>query len=273
MPEESLLSEGEYLDLLELSFEVSNSLNGRRSTDKRLPDCQQLAAKLYFHVASVFWLNQGTEAPVPKSTNGSAFTDFPSIAVLSRAALETYLTLFEVFFEPISDYEFEFRHATWKLQGFILREGFEPSDPDLNEQYIQAQDDIRLLRERISSTSAFAELKAKQQKHVLRGRRLRSRMAVAEAAGFGKDYIRRIYHFLSDYAHSGGLSASQIFEAKTAQDQKEQTTMHLITVGMALSKQVLNYVVRFPEAKSAASRFPSAYHKAALISEIASRMP
>jgi len=272
MGDDFAFGEKEYLELLELSFEVIQSLAGKPTEDHRLPDCQQLAAKLYFHAASIYWLNQGTRAPVPRSRSGTSFTDFASIAVLGRAALETYLTLFEVFFEPENDDEFEFRHAAWQLQGFILREGFIPSDPDLQIDYIRAQEEIQHLRDRIKQTSAFANLANKQKKQILRGRRIRTRMEVAEAAGFGKDFIRRIYHYYSDFAHSGGLSAAQIFEAKTAQAQKEHTQMHLLTSGIALSKQILDYVARFEEARLAVTEFPDALHRARVLAGAVKRI-
>ena len=270
---ESVVTLETYLRLLELSFEVSQSLAGKPPTQRYFSDCEQLGAKLYFHAASVYWLTQGTRAPVPRSRFGSHFTDFASIAVIARAALETYLTMFEVFFEPTTPEEFEFRHASWQLQGFILREGFEQSDPDLEERYIQAQKDISILRERISNAPAFQALTEKQQKQVLKGRRLRTRMDVASAAGFGTDYIRRIYHFYSDYAHSGGLAASQMFEAKNEAEQRQQTTMHMVMIGTCLAKQILQYVEGFPEAKAVAGGFPEGLRHAVLLSEVARRMP
>lgn len=273
MTDEFSLGEEEYLGLLELSFEVVQSLAGKPADDYRLPDCQHLAAKLYFHAASIYWLKQGTKAPVPRSRSGSSFIDFASIAVLGRAAFETYLTLFEVFFEPQDDDEFEFRHASWQLQGFVLREGFVPSDPDLEEDYVRAQQDIRQLRRRIEATAAFGSFTDKQKKQILKGRRLRTRMDVAEAAGFGKEYIRRVYHYYSDYAHSGGLSAAQMFESKSAEEQRELSEMHLVTAGIALSKQILSYAEKFDEASEVASRFEDALHRAAVLSEAVRRIP
>ena len=43
----------EYLKLLDLVYEVAQSLEGKPSPDFRWPDCQQLATKLYFHAALV----------------------------------------------------------------------------------------------------------------------------------------------------------------------------------------------------------------------------
>jgi hypothetical protein len=56
-----------YLQLLDLAYQVIESLAGKTSTDLRLPDCHKLAIKLFFHAASTYWLQQGTKAPVPHS--------------------------------------------------------------------------------------------------------------------------------------------------------------------------------------------------------------
>ena len=120
MDEENIYTIDEYLQVLDLTFEVAQSLKGKLTEDTRLPDCQQLAAKLFFHCTSAYWLSLGTKAPVAESAGGANFFDFASITVIARAALETYLTMFEVFIDPIDDDEFEFRHSLWQLSGFIV---------------------------------------------------------------------------------------------------------------------------------------------------------
>src|SRR5260221_10792360 len=147
---QQLPTKDQYLQLLDLTYEVAQSLKGKKSPDPRLPDCQQLAVKLFFHAATVYQLREeSTKAPVPYSLNGSSFYDFPSIAVLTRAILETYLTLFEIFFEPSTEDEFEFNHALWLLSGFVIRENFDPSDPTLQEQITKAQKEIQEMRNRL----------------------------------------------------------------------------------------------------------------------------
>jgi len=72
----------EYLQLLNLAYEVAQSLKGKQAVNPYLPDCQHLAAKLFFHAATIYQLRQGTKIPVPYSLEeGSNFYDFPSVTV------------------------------------------------------------------------------------------------------------------------------------------------------------------------------------------------
>jgi|SRR5215216_2055001 len=103
-----------------------------------------------------------------RSTNSSSFIDFGSIAVIARAALEPYLTFFEVFIAPKSDDEFEFNYCLWHLSGRILQEGFVPTDLILLEEYQLAQKEIAELRLQLQKTNLFSSLTKPQQKVFLK---------------------------------------------------------------------------------------------------------
>jgi hypothetical protein len=169
---QSLSTTEQYLQLLDLAYEVAQSLEGKPSPDSRWPDCQQLATKLFFHAATIYWLREAsTKAPVPRSIkNGCSFYDFPSVTVLTRATLETYLTMFEVFFEPATEDEFEFKHALWLLSGFVIRENYISSDPALQHQFAKAQKEIQEMRNRIQKTKKYKSLKSGERRDVSKGK-------------------------------------------------------------------------------------------------------
>lgn len=268
-----MITEKKFLDLLDLSFEVIQSLDGKPSSDYRIPDCQQIATKLYFHASSIYWLTKGTKAPVPKSRKGTSFIDFASIAVLTRAIFETYLSLFEVFLEEQSEDEFEFNHALWQLAGFSIREGIQPAQPEFQDAYFQAQTDNENIRDRIKRTEKFQSLNRKQQKLVLDGKRIRGRIQVAEAAGFGKQVIRQIYKYYSGYVHSDGLSASQIFEAETSSEQAQSTHLHLIVTSIVLSKLIVSYYEKYEEARSVCMKHQPVFLDAKAWAEVMAMIP
>jgi hypothetical protein len=264
----------EYLQLLDLTYEVAQSLKGKLSSDPRWPDCQQLAAKLFFHAATVYWLrDSSTQTPVPYSLNGSSFYDFPSVAVLTRAILETYLTMFEIFFEPTNEDEFEFNHALWLLSGFIIRESFAPSDPTLQVQIANAKIEIQEMRTRIQKTNKYKSLKPGDPKKVLKGEGIRSWKSVAKAAGFGEKTIQQMYAYYSGFVHADGLSGTQIMSAQNRQDQIEYIETHMRVIKLVLSKMMIEYAKKFPEAKSACDKNPDAYFAAKIWSGVASRLP
>jgi hypothetical protein len=272
MDQQVHFSAEEYLGILELQFEVAQALKGKPSSDSRWPDAQHLALKLFAHGASAHWLFQGTNAPVPRSTVGAAFTDFGSIAVIARAALETYLTLFEVFVSPSTEDEFEFQYSLWHLAGQVVLEDLEPSDESLVENYLGAQADIAELRERIQATDVFAGLTQRQQEQVLQGRRRRNWSEIAASAGIGLGFIKRIYSYYSGFVHSDALTSSQLFTAQTREDQRGHAELHLLTIMFALSKFILDYVDLFEEAAQVLPRFPEAHSKAQVWSEVLSRL-
>lgn len=263
-------STDQYLQVLDLAYQVAQSLKGKPSADPRLPDCQQLAAKLFFHAATIYWLRQGTKAPLLSSEEGAFFYDFPSVTVLTRAALETFLTLFEVFLEPTTEDEAEFNHALWQLSGFVIREDFIPSDPRLQERVPNLQKEIQEMRTRLQKTTKFRSLKPGEQRDVLKGKRKRDWPSVAEAAGFGEQTIRRWYSYYSGYVHADGLSGAQIVSVQTAQDQIEFIEMHMLTVIVVLSKMILGYAKKFPEARAVCDNNPNTFYLAEIFSRAAS---
>jgi hypothetical protein len=263
----------QYLKLLDLTYQVTQSLKGKPSSDPRWFDCQQLAAKLFFHAATVYDLRFGTKVPLLSSMNGADFYDFASVAVITRAALETYLTLFEVFFEPATDDEFEFSHALWKLSGFVVRENYIPADPELQSQFTNAQQEIQDMRNRLQKTAKFASMACHQQKEVLKGKRKRARKSVANAAGFGQQTIEGMYAYYSGYVHADGLSGAQIEIAKTAHEQIEHIEFHMKTVMVVMSKMIVGYAKKFPEAKAACNTNMDTFYIAETLAQAVSRMP
>jgi len=265
-------SEEEYLALLELAFEVAQSIKGKVSSDGRKPDSQYLALKLYTHAATVYWLYQGTKVPVPASTGGSSFIDFSSIAVITRAAIETYITFFEVFVAPANSDEFEFQYCLWHLAGNVFIEKLGPVDSSVKEQYKMAQQEIEVLRNRLRATAKFASLKRKEQKIVIEGRRTRDWNSIAKSAGFGIEFLkRRIYSYYSGFVHSDGFAASQLMSAQKKEDQLFYAKIHLVTLMILLSKFILDYEHLFEEVRDIIPKFKAAHERAIMWSEIVRR--
>jgi hypothetical protein len=271
MSTESQALLGEYLQLLNLTYEVAQSLKGKVVSDGRWVDCQQLALKLYSHATTVYWLRAAaTKAPVPYSMeNGSSFHDFSSITVLTRVIMETYLNLFHVFFEPTTDDDFEYNHALWLLSGFILRENYTPSDPLLQGRIPEERRRIDELKTRLQATKRFKALNSnpqnstlnKTQRAILRGARASSKSS-AKAAGFSGEMIEHLYSFQSSYVHADGLSGLQIQIADTSQDQIEFIETQMQVIMIFLSKMILDYANKFPESKAACDKDPAAYAQA-----------
>jgi hypothetical protein len=181
--------------------------------------------------------------------------------------------MFEVFFEPKTDDEFEFNHSLWLLSGFIIRESFSPLDPALQVQLANAKEEVREMRARLQKTKKYNSLKPSDQRKVLKGEGIRSWKSVAKAAGFGKQTIQRMYAYYSGYVHADGLSGTQIMAAKNWQGQIEHIDIHMQLIMLVLSKMIIEYAKRFPEAKGECDKNTDAYSRAEIWSEVASRLP
>jgi len=264
----------EYLSLLDLAYDVAQALNGKKVRDPRLPDCRQLAAKLFMHASSIYLLSQGTRTPVPQAIpTGTDFIDFPSVAVLTRAVIETYLNLFEVFFERAPSDEREFRYQMWRLSGFAVRELHTPADPTMASQVAQSQADLQDIRRKLSRTRRFKKSSASLQQSLLKGRKPhRDWTAVAKAAGFGEKTIRLMYAYYSGYAHADGLSGAQIVSADTRAQQIEFVELHMRTTMMVLSKMILDYSGAFGESRRACQSKPEALFRAQIWVSVAARL-
>lgn len=267
-------TEEEYLQLLNLTYEVAQSLKGKSVSDPRWPDCQNLALKLFTHAASIYWLSKGTKSPVPYSLKeGASFFDFGSVVVLARAVLETYITMFEVYFMPKTEDEFEYNYSLWMLSGLVLREDYEPSDPEYKKKYEEAKKEIEGFRDRIISTNIYKSLSTPQQKEVLRGKRKRDWKRLASEAKFGEKSIRKWYSFYSEYVHAGGLSGIQLKSAQNKRDQIEFIDSQMRTVMIVLSKMILEYANKFPEAKSVCEKYTKVYERTCIWSTVAGKLP
>lgn len=266
-------SSSEYLQLLDLVYIVDQSLKGVKFDDFRVTDCEQLVAKIFIHASTVYYLANGTKTPVPFFSQGSWFFDFPSIAVLTRTIFETYLKLFEVFFDSISDDEFEFRHAYWLLSGFVASENINFDEPELQKMAETRQKDICEFRTRIKNTNKFKSLKKSEQERILNGKRNQGWKQLAKKAGFGETIIQNTYSYLSGYVHGDGLSGTQIMSALSSKEQKEYIETNMEIIKIILSKIIINYAKKFPEANEACVRNSKILEKAVILSGAAEKLP
>jgi len=264
----TMSTEEAYLQLLDLMYHVANSLKGIRAPNHRIRDCNLLGLKLFYHATTVYWLRQGTQAPVP-IPDGSLFYDFGSVAVIARAALETYLTMFELFFEAITGDELEFRHAYWQLSGFVVREDY-TLDSIHQSRVAQSKREIQEMRCRIKRTATYASLTPRLKRRCLAGKmpgtHIKKRL---EAAGLPPQLTGTLYRYLSGYTHSDGLSGVQLMQAKTKEDQLRFIDTNMDMLMMTMAKMILEYKRLFPSAQAWCLEKPEASLLAEAWSDIA----
>ncbi|MDO8988038.1 MAG: DUF5677 domain-containing protein [Sideroxyarcus sp.] len=198
-----------------------------------LNDAQVLAIKLLHHLVSMRALASGATV---ETTSGLTvfFVDHASVKVIARAALETYLVFFYLYGTADTSLR-QFRHKTWKLGGLADRQRFHATTPQGHEVLSSEKERIDELRSEIEMSPHLNQYTDKQRKKLLSGEwRIGKGWADLGAhAGFHEKYFENIYGYLCGYSHSSYLSALQVSQAKSIEDQ-QALTQSILGIGVFL---------------------------------------
>jgi hypothetical protein len=217
-------------------------------------------------------LKKGSDVTLWDHPNVANVIDFASVMVITRSIFETYLNLFETCIEPTSEDEFKYRHAVYELRGFLIRESPLLVDPDLEMSMIVEQklEEVETIRERVRETAFFQKLNSDQQKNTLEGKLYPKRkfVEIAKAAGFGEQFIEKLYRYLSGYVHGDSLSIAQIADA-TNEQKRSYIDTNLQRVMIIISKVILDYANLFPQAKAVCDEHPSEMRLVNMMADVA----
>jgi len=259
------------LDLLtSLLAEVIESLGGVVPDERRQAESQALLEKMLYHALSIRFL-YNRPITLPLKTPGLTVYDFPSGIVLSRALVETYLTLHELFLAPKTPDDFNFDYFLWRIRGLLPLEGFDSLDPENDGKYAEYMRSLAACREGLKATQRFQALKTKQQRKAEQ-RGIDDSPRNYKAAGVGPDTFKRYYASSSGYVHTDGQAANQIRCAKNHADQREMFGMAFQMVILCLARTIIEFQERYPECKAACNSAPHGKHKAELFSRLASEI-
>ena len=239
--------------LLTAAIEIGNKLSGKQysSDSNNLIYAEGLGQKIISHILSVRRLKDGY-SPVAGGNLYQPTIDFASIFILTRAAIETYLTLNFIFTFPKEPDVKEFRFMCWDLAGYLERAGSSP----MNDENIKLKESeklaIELLRNKIKINPYFLTLPPQLQGLALNGQwRLNySWSKIAKDAGIGGTVFDQQYKFLCGYAHSSRLSTMQIQQTKGIENQLMMARSSLAILMFVLAKHMFDYINIIPELKS-----------------------
>jgi len=144
--------EKDYLRFLNLLYQViEESKEIPTGRDNSLLEAQTLARKLFCHSASALYLSRGTNVEdFPSMEIG--FFDPASIHVLTRAALETFLTFHYLFIAPENSEGQDFRYWAWQLGGLCERQKYSVSKPEYKKKQRDEKQLIDELRKNLNPT-------------------------------------------------------------------------------------------------------------------------
>jgi len=238
--------------MLEIFHDCTGALRGKKISKELAwqADAENLAVKIFFHLGSSFQLQTGTSLP-PISGVTPNYVDFPSIAILTRAALETYLCFNFIYVKPSTMKEKAFHHDIWELGGFLERQKFTATTAEGRQKIQEEKEVIKELKEKIGSNPIFDTLSDPRKKDAIKGKwRLGKQWVdIAEASGVHTKYFVGLYAYLSSFSHSGNLGILQLSQARNKQQQESLSNIYTSINLTLMSHFIIAYCRFFPEAQ------------------------
>src|SRR5437879_3943806 len=221
----------EYVRLMDLLVRLVESRKGEQVPPERgwEVDMQPLAGKLFHHLGTMFCLwEKGTTLP-PLAGGTPGYVDSMSVAVVCRAAFESFLAFHHIFAEAESAARKRFRHEMWTVGGLRSRQGYLVVEPENKLKMRAEADQIKQLVDEIEGDPLFQALTPAQRKLAVKGEwRLGLPWhELASRAGFVEEYFRYVYRFLCGRAHSDYLSVIQFRDATTLDTQRRLAAVYL----------------------------------------------
>ena len=252
--------DADYSTLLDLFIRLVQSQTGKQIEpgEEWLKDAEILATKLFRHLVSM----QTVAAGATVERDGIAtvfFVDHASVKVIARAALETYLVFFYLYGNSDRSLS-EFRHKTWHLGGLTDRQKYYIFRQQDREVLTREKKKIEKLRVEITASPHFLTYTNKQQEKLIDGNwRIGGGWAdLSISAGFHEKYFKNIYGYLCGYSHSSYLSALQVGQAQSIEDQ-QMLTQSILGIGVVLMAHfAFSYSSAFSAANAVLSANPSA---------------
>lgn len=182
---------------------------------------ETLITKLIFASQSVLRLSTPQELMVYNSDKKIEIIDTPSIFILTRSIIETFLTLEYLYFDNVSDSEKDFRFKLWRVSGYMSRQVFTDEVSDIHKVKLkQEQELINEIKSTIKDNPLYTTLKSndlwKLDKFGLP--RLKSWGNLIEVSRLKSDLFKKMYNLYSNYAHSEYISMIQINEGNLSKD-------------------------------------------------------
>lgn len=231
---------------------VANSIKGlTMQSDIPLRFAEPLAKKTISHIISAISLFEGTKFNLSDKTYIQT-VDFSSIAVLTRAALETYLTFNYVFTSPKEKKDKEFRFYCWDLAGITEREEFPTYDDESEKTKKNEQVHKKQIMNKLENNLYFQNLTNRERGILEKGnwRLGKSWKDLALNAEFNENFFKYLYSYLCSYSHSGRLSILQIEQLKEFAKEKEFARINHTINFMIVAKLLNEYVSLIPECQT-----------------------
>jgi hypothetical protein len=210
---------------------------------------QVLLIKVFRHLESIETIFKG----VSTSLEGKFYphyVDHASIAVLVRAAFETYMMFHFIFCAKTPELR-QLRYKVWEYVGLRERQALHGTVLTKAQwQHVVSTDNRRIqaLDKEIRADGLFAQYTKDIKDKVLKKNDVKMGlrwMDLAEESGFPRKYAHDMYSHFCNYAHSGFVSVLQIRDAAQAGDYKQLASVAISFCALLMGQIIDNYARLF----------------------------
>lgn len=201
---------------------------------------QGFLEKLFLQANTAILISKGTPIKLENMEKGEI--DKVSMLTLARSVLETYAQFFHIFVAPQNGDVKNFRLLMSEYWGLQNRKNIKPNNKPLRTKVISDTAKRKQLLMEIYNTQHYTCLKAniidpqklKNFEKDIRSGRFEEFMKtdLLIKAGISDKTARNLYHYFSDFIHSGSLSRKQIRPTSTYQtvDQSVASILDLFFI-------------------------------------------
>jgi hypothetical protein len=182
-------------------------------------DAQVLGVKIFRHIATAQQISAGIGFEFGA---GQVFShiDHSSVAVIVRAAIESYLAFNYIFVnqdESLSIY----RHKLWRRAGLIDRSKILANTPESKNVLLLEAESIKKLYDDITRNPHYQKSNRDEKKEIEKGnwKPKGGWHAITNKTDIHQRYFSDIYNHLSGHSHASFISALQIRDAWNIEQQ------------------------------------------------------
>jgi hypothetical protein len=171
--------------------------------------------------------------------------DVFSIYSLSRMQIESFLMLFYLFFDNITDEEKDFRYELYKLHGLIKQSKFKATKKESFEKRELVLAEIEDVKDKLIKNDIFIFANEKEQRNYLKGSKakIHSSEILFEKIGFTTLNIDGIWSLYSNHIHSehiGDRQFNSMFKEKMSTDDE---TVSVTMINSVLTAKLCCFLI------------------------------
>ena len=218
-----------------------------------------LTNKYILHTLSILRLISGTHISSRLLNSQRTVYDIGSIVVLTRSAIENYLTFYYLFIQPSDEEEELFRFNLYELSGLNSRQWIEPTEADQIEIKNNDKTRIRELENIINEHPLYLKLDKNIKDYIKSGRqaRLFTWKNLFDQADLNADVFKIAWSLYSNYAHSEYISQRQLSGYLTDIESAKDKCDTILNIMFCLTAIFIkDFVEFFPETKERFNSLP-----------------